>query len=114
MSVPRWTRKELEEVVAGAGPVLVDLRADWCTRCGPQEQVVERILPEYEGRVAIGSLDVGEHPDVADDYGIQGLPAFLLFQGGEHVHTISGFRRAPELRAAIGGYLEPREIDAEA
>jgi len=103
--VPRWKPEELNEVVAGGGPVLVDLRADWCRQCGPQEQVVERIKPSYEGEVAIGSVDVGDHPEVTERYDVLGLPAFLLFNGGEHKETVNGFRRAPELRAAISQLL---------
>jgi thioredoxin 1 len=105
MSVARWNPEELEGVVASGRPVLVDLRADWCRQCAPQEQVVERLLPSYEGEVAIGSVDVGDHPEVSERYEILGLPAFLLFNGGDHKETVNGFRRAPELRAVISKLL---------
>lgn len=101
MGVPRWTPEQLEAEVGSGGAVLAELRAEWCTQCGAQENVVTRLVGEYEGRVAIGALDLGEHPGAADRYGVSGLPAFLLFSRGTHHGTIGGFRRAPELREML-------------
>lgn len=105
----RLTPTEMDGLVRGGGPVLIDLRADWCTQCGPQEQVLDRLAPEYAGQVAIGSIDLGTHPTLADDYDVKGLPAFLLFTNGMLTTTLSGFRRAPELRIALAELLARRE-----
>lgn len=101
MSATRWSPAEVQALVDSQKPVLVDLRADWCPQCGPQEQVVERLSDEYADRVHIGSLDVGIHTEYADEFSVQGLPAFLLFNQGVHQDTINGYQRAPQLRAAI-------------
>lgn len=105
MVVPRWSPQDVQSLVAQGGPVLVDLRADWCIQCGPQEEVLARLLPEYAGRVTIGSVDVGTHPSFADEHGIKGLPAFLFFARGDHRLTVSGYRRAPELRENLSRLL---------
>lgn len=94
----RWTPEELRQQVKDSRIVMVDLRADWCVQCEPQERALERLLPEYEGEVAIASIDVGEHPRVASDYGISSLPAFLFFCSGNYHHSVTGFKRAPQLR----------------
>jgi thioredoxin 1 len=96
---------ELESEVAAGRSLLLELRADWCSQCRPQAQVMERIEPEYEGRVTFASLDVGEHPDFAEEHEVVGLPAFLLFSGGELRARKNGFRRAPELREWLAGAL---------
>ena len=105
MGVPRWSPHEVQALVAQGGAVLVDLRADWCSRCGPQEAVLGRLLPEYAGRVSIGTVDVSAHPSLADDHGIKSLPAFLFFAGGNHRLTVNGYRRAPELREILSRLL---------
>lgn len=101
MSLPDWTSTDLDDVVASGAPVLADLRADWCVQCGPQEQVLERIAPEFEGTVYFGSVDVGAHHEVVDRYGIRGLPSLLIFAGGEQRDTLNGFKRAPLVRQAL-------------
>jgi thioredoxin-like negative regulator of GroEL len=97
----RWNATELKTAIASGTPLLVDLRADWCPQCGPQEQVLDRLAPEFQGQVLMASLDIGEHPEVADNYGVLGLPALLLFQGGELREILSGFKRAPLVRLAL-------------
>ena len=110
MSLTRWSPEEIDDLVAEGETILVDLRADWCTRCGPQEDVLERLRPEYAGRVRFGSVDVGEHPVVADDYGIQTIPSFLLFAQGKHQFSLTGYRRAPELREALRRLLKSGDV----
>jgi thioredoxin 1 len=97
MSIMRWGPTDVAAAIADGGVVLVDLRSPSCPRCGPQEQVLERIAPSYHGHVTIASVDVVEHPELADDYGVQGVPTHLVFARGELKHTVAGFRRAPEL-----------------
>ena len=108
MSLARWTPEQIEASVATGRPVLVDMRADWCTRCAAQEGVLERLIPEYEDAISIGSLDVGEFPDFSDGYGIKSVPSFLYFNDGAHRMTVVGFKRAPQLREDIGKVLAGR------
>lgn len=103
--LPDWSADRLEEAVHSGEPVLVDLRAEWCPQCGPQEAVVARLLPEFEDRVRIGSVDVGVHPRVAERFGISTLPALLVFRDGELVDTLVGFKRTPLVRSALQAAL---------
>lgn len=107
MTIPKWNEAELAEAIAGGVTLLIDLQADWCVQCGPQERVLERIAPEYEGRVWLASIDVGLHPSIVDEYEISGLPAMLLFREGVHAETLCGFQRALPLRLALNKLLEP-------
>lgn len=101
MTIPAWTTEELDKAIASGEPVLVDLRAEWCSQCGPQEQVLERVVPEFEGTVRFGSVDVGAHRAIVDRYDVRGLPTLLVFSGGEHRDTLNGFKRAPLIRQAL-------------
>lgn len=56
--------------------------------------VVDGLIPEYEGRVAIRKFDV-ESSEVgmalAEEYGIQYVPSFVFVSSsGEHIDTIIG------------------------
>lgn len=101
MALPSWSTDEMERVIASGDAVLVDLRADWCPQCGPQERVLERVLPAFDERVRFGSVDVAVNPTVVDDYHVQGLPTLLVFRDRRHHSTLAGFKRAPEVRQAL-------------
>ncbi len=105
MSLIRWSSEDLDQAVTTQKPVFVDLRADWCPQCGPQEQIVERIAPSYQDKMIFGSIDVGQHAEITDRYGIKGLPAFLLFKDGKHQETLAGFKSAPLLRSLLDRFL---------
>jgi thioredoxin-like negative regulator of GroEL len=113
VTVPTWTPDELREHLAGDRPVLVDWRADWCTNCAAQEKVIERIAPELEPHVAVGKIDVGSFPDLADEFGVQSLPTLAIFVAGHEVGALHGFRRAAEIREVLRRSLVARVGDAE-
>ena len=101
MALERWNDEELASAIDRGHALLVDLRADWCPQCGPQEGVLERVAPEFAGQVTFGSVDVGLYTAVLDTYSVKGLPTLLLFNKGEHKATINGFKRAPVIRLAL-------------
>ena len=101
MALERWSDEKLTEAIEAGSPLLIDLRADWCPQCGPQEGVLERIEPDFAEQVTFGSIDVEQYPTILETYGLRGLPALLLFNNGEHQETLSGFKRAPVVRQAL-------------
>ena len=74
------------------GLVLVDFWAEWCTPCKMIAPVLEQLAQEWEGKVKLAKLNVDENPNVASrlEYGIQGIPAMLLFQDGKLIDRIVG------------------------
>ena len=105
MSLIRWSPEELDKNITSTKHVLVDLRADWCPQCGPQEQVVERVTPTYKDKIVFGSVDVGAYPEISERFGIKGLPALLLFRDGNLQDTLAGFKSAPLLKSLLDGFL---------
>lgn len=95
----------MAEHVASGQPVFVDVRADWCSRCGPQEVVLARVAPGFQHDVRIGSVDAGTHQDFVRDWDVRGLPAFVLFDQGSHQRTVTGYHRGPELRSLLSTLL---------
>ena len=104
-SVRRWNPEEIAEHVAGGRPVFVDVRADWCVQCGPQERVLIRIAPDFQDDVLIGSIDAATHSDFIEDWDIHSLPTFVLFNHGAHQRTVSGYHRGPELRTLLSNLI---------
>ena len=80
------------EVIESAEPVLVDFTAVWCQPCKMLDPVVEELASDWEDSVKVFKLDVDEHPDVAMNYQIMGVPTLMLFKNGEAVERVTGYQ----------------------
>ena len=89
--------EEFESVVLKADkPVLVDFYADWCGPCRMLAPTIEKLAKQYEGRVAVCKVNVDHLGQVAGRYGIQGIPAVLVFDKGKEVQRLVGLRPASD------------------
>lgn len=95
---------EFDALVAGAGrPVLVDFWAPWCGPCRQVAPEVEEFAARQAGDVLVAKLNTEEHPDVARQQGVQGIPMFALFRDGERVETATGYMSADQLESSFQG-----------
>ena len=79
-----------KEVLKSDVPVLVDFWAVWCGPCKAIAPHVDELAKQYKGKVKVAKMDVDEHQQVPQPFGIRSIPTPLLFKGGRVVDTIVG------------------------
>lgn len=72
------------------GVTLVDFWAEWCGPCRMVTPVLEELQGELGDRAQIVKLNVDENPNIAQQFGISGIPTMLLFKDGQVVDKLVG------------------------
>lgn len=88
-----------------AQPVLLDIWADWCSPCLALSPVMDKVIPEFEGRVLLAKLDADENMKIAGHYRVRGFPTVILFIDGEEVDRFTSARPAQFVRDFIDQHL---------
>jgi thioredoxin 2 len=95
--------EEFTEIISGSPiPVLVDFWAPWCGPCRIVAPELEKLARQRDGSLMVAKLNTDEIPQVAGRFGIQGIPAFVLFRGGREVGRASGAMPAAQIESAVG------------
>lgn len=82
-------------------PVLVDFYADWCGPCQMQLPIVDALSKTHGEQVEVLKVDVDQHQEIAQAYGVRSIPTLLLFQNGEVVDKMVGYQSAQVLETKV-------------
>lgn len=79
---------------------VVDFSASWCGPCKMLAPVFHELAEEM-GEADFFNADVDENRQLAEKYGIQGVPSILIFKDGVQADRSVGFQPKEKLRQFI-------------
>jgi len=99
------TSENLESLMSGAQPLVVDFWATWCGPCRMIAPVISELAEKYDGKVVVGKCDVEENDDLAAEFGIRNIPTILFFKNGQIVDKMVGAASKAVLEAKFESLL---------
>ena len=94
-------------------PVVVDLWAEWCGPCRTLGPILERVVAETGGKVALAKVDIDHNPQVAASFQVQSIPAVFAISQGKVVDSFIGALPEPSVRDFVAK-LAPAVSEADA
>jgi len=94
-----------EIVLQSDVPVLVDFSASWCSASRLMYPVIQEVANEYKGRAKVCTVDVDNAWSLSEQYDIEYVPTFILFDDGQIENIWVGVTSKEELTAALDALL---------
>jgi putative thioredoxin len=93
-------------------PVVVDLWAEWCGPCKTLGPILEKVVGETNGAVALVKVDVDANPRVAGAFRVQSIPAVFALRDRQVVDSFIGAVPEPAVRQFVERLAPaPSEVD---
>ncbi len=71
-------------------PILVDFFSPTCAPCHMMHPIVDDFARRKAGEIVVVRIDVGQHPQLAAEFSVQGVPTFVILHKGYERGRTSG------------------------
>jgi PKD repeat protein len=83
-AVEEVTQLEQINTALHKGPVLLELRAEWCEYCQQLKPILQELATEYNGKATIMSIDIDKSPTLAAYFGVSIIPDSCVIVGTDN------------------------------
>lgn len=89
-----------EKIFGAAKPALLFFHSDRCIFCRRTELAFEELADETDS-IVFAKIDADANPGLTSRFGIMGLPAFILIDGGKEISRSVGMKTKAQLITMI-------------
>lgn len=93
---------QLNSALASGQPVLLEFYAEWCPPCRTVGPVVDELAHELEGKAKVVRVNVDEYSDIAHEYEVQSIPAFIAIRNGRETSRQVGAIEKAAMQSMLG------------
>ena len=80
----------------GDKPAIIDFYADWCPPCKIASPILDEIGTEYAGKINVYKVNTDQERELAQVFGISGIPSFLYIPLSGKPVMMSGIAQSKE------------------
>ena len=91
-----------QEVLQSDKAVIVDFWAEWCGPCHAVSPILERIVDERGDELKLVKVNIDVEQGLMIRYGIQSIPAIILFRDGEPAAASIGANPKSTIERQLG------------
>lgn len=102
MAAINMNQEQLQQIMGGDKPVLVDFWAPWCGYCRRIGPAFEKIAEEYGDRLVAAKVNIDEEAQLAQEAQVEVIPTLVLYKNGKAVDSVVN----PGSKAAIDQFIQ--------
>ena len=87
-------------------PSIVEFYTPTCPYCARLTPIFQKLSIIYGDKMKFATVNANENPDIAEGYGVMGVPTLKFFCDGRPIREIVGFKSEEELKDEIEKVLQ--------
>ena len=97
------------DAAAGGGELTIaKFQTKACVICRRLEPGLKQLMERMTEMLRVVEVDAEENSDLAERFGIRGVPTLMLFKDGRELTRCNGFQSASMLREWLANHVDPQ------